>query len=140
MPEQTLSDLHKKQEHDLIVELIHQEIENDGTYYYDLEDFASLIDRINEIKGWNEGERTEGEWAALAHSEISEAFESYRDGEALIYVSSTGKPEGAAIEYVDAMIRILHWFKRHGVDPRKAMQMKIEYNLTRPYRHGGKKA
>ena len=138
---QPMTEAEKRQrEHDLMLELIQEEVSNDGVYYYDLEDLASLINRINEIKGWNEGERSEAEWAALAHSEISEAFESYRNGEALIYTSSAGKPEGAAIEYADALIRILHWFKRHGVDPRKAMQMKIEYNLTRPYRHGGKKA
>src|SRR5690606_16340268 len=123
-----------------MLELIQEEVSNDGVYYYDLEDLASLINRINEIKGWNEGERSEAEWAALAHSEISEAFESYSNGEVLIYVSSSGNTECAAIEYANARIRILHWFKRHGVDPSKAMQMKNEYNLTRPYRHGGKKS
>lgn len=102
-----------------------------------------LANEINQIcidKGWNEDieERTEGDWAALAHTEISEAFESHRNGEPPLW-SKDGKPEGAAVEYIDCMIRILHWFAVHKIDPDEIMRIKLDYNRTRPYRHGGKK-
>lgn len=45
-----------------------------------------------------------------------------------------------AVEYADALIRILHWFGYHGLDPDSFVARKIEYNQTRPYRHGGKVA
>lgn len=97
---------------------------------------------VNADKGWNEGldNRTEGDWAALAHSEISEAFEEYRDGRPHVYLGAGQKPEGAAVEYIDCIYRILHWFAWHKIDPDEVFQMKLEYNKTRPYRHGGKQA
>lgn len=104
----------------------------------DIDQVAVVIDEINESKGWNV-DRDEAEWAALAHTEISEAFESYRNGEPLMF-ERDGKPEGAAIEYADLLIRVLHWFIRHDIEPSEALRAKMLYNCTRPFRHGGKKA
>lgn len=112
-------------------------------YYLDwtLLEWSSIIDDICDLKGWNEEEKTQGDWAILVMTEISEAFEEYRKnrepGE--IYHSSDGKPEGMAIEYADALIRILHWFEYHDLDPRYFMIKKLRYNITRPHRHGGKR-
>lgn len=103
-----------------------------------LDDLAALIDKINEMKGWNTQDRTEGDWAALAHSEISEAFESFRNNERKIWVGAKGKPEGMAIEYADAIIRILHWFHTHNVSVEDCLRRKIAYNIGREYLHGGK--
>lgn len=107
-----------------------------------LEDWMEEIFLINEQKGWNEDafDKSEGDWAALAHSEISEAFEACRNGLPLHFIDgdNENKPEGAAVEYVDCIIRILHWFKVRGICPSEVMHDKIEYNKTRPYRHGGK--
>ena len=97
-----------------------------------------LINQINEMKGWNTINRSEGDWASLAHSEISEAFKSFRNNEKLVWFNEDGKPEGAAIEYADAMIRILHWFNRRGINPMYAIATKIRYNISRPQFHGGK--
>jgi len=47
-----------------------------------------------------------------------------------------GKPEGHAVELADAMIRIADWFGRHGWDLEEIIRIKMEYNETRPYRHG----
>ena len=34
---------------------------------------------------------------------------------------------------------IINWVWAQGIDPEKLMELKHDYNLTRPYRHGGKK-
>ncbi len=105
-----------------------------------LNDLAKLIDQINEEKGWNANNRTQGDWAALAHTEISEAFESFRNKEEMIWFRDyDGKPEGMAIEYADALIRILHWFHCHDMDVVEAIRLKVNYNITRDFMHGGKR-
>lgn len=48
------------------------------------------------------------------------------------------KPEGVAVEIADCIIRILDWCGHDGVDIDDIIRRKIEYNRTRPYRHGGK--
>jgi NTP pyrophosphatase (non-canonical NTP hydrolase) len=50
------------------------------------------------------------------------------------------KPEGFASEAADAVIRIMDMCQGLGVDLEHAINLKHEYNKTRPYRHGGKKA
>ena len=105
-----------------------------------LSDLSREIGEWAQEKGWNDRPRTEGDWAALTHTEISEAFESYRNGEELYWEREDGKPEGAASENVDAIIRILHWFDIHGIDPDMVMEKKMAYNYQRSYRHGNKKA
>lgn len=131
-----------KQQADVVLEL---QREIDLLNLEVLNEIAFVIDRICEAKGWNDEERSEAEWAALAHTEISEAFEEYRKGTMKLYFepdphSMRGKPEGMAIEYADALIRILHWFHQHNISAATAMRLKMEYNTLRPYRHGGKKA
>ena len=49
------------------------------------------------------------------------------------------KPEGVAVELADAIIRILDYCAFAGIDIEKALEIKHEYNKSRPYRHGGKK-
>ena len=87
--------------------------------------------------GWWENKRPFPEIVALCHSEISEAMESFRNGEALVYIKD-GKPEGQAVELCDAVIRVLDWFGSEGLDMEHVMRLKHEYNKTREYRHGGK--
>lgn len=49
------------------------------------------------------------------------------------------KPEGELIELADAVIRIADTCENRGWDLEQAIQMKMQYNKTRPYKHGGKK-
>ena len=75
---------------------------------------------------------------ALIHSEISEATEEVRNGMDM-YIGPEGKPEGEAVELADAVIRIADYFGLNGWDLDNIVRQKMDYNATRPYRHGGKR-
>jgi len=78
---------------------------------------------------------------ALIHSEISESLEEYRDNmlQAGIYFSGNGKPEGFGIELADAVIRIFDLAEYLQIDIQECIEVKMDYNKTRPLRHGGKR-
>lgn len=109
-------------------------------------------------KGWWDGpERNFGEQVALMHTELSEAFEEYRkyglQDESLLYTDirrvenvplfaniDGNKPEGIAAEFADVLIRIFDTCQRYGIPLVEALEAKMDYNKSRPYRHGGKLA
>lgn len=79
--------------------------------------------------GWWESDRSFGEICALIHSELSEALEEYRSGNPNIYVITPQgitpitpedwngeKPEGIAVELDDAVIRILDYMGKEGIE------------------------
>lgn len=74
----------------------------------------------------------------LVHSEVSEALEDYRDGTMITVVNNDGKPEGFPSELADILIRILDLCGALGIDLETEVKIKMAYNATRPYRHGGK--
>lgn len=102
-----------------------------------LNELAAKINENAQVHGWWDNERTFGDIVALYHSELSEALEAYRNHETMMHFVD-GKPEGVAVEMIDCVIRILDWCSQVGIDVDKVMQTKMEYNETRPYRHGGK--
>lgn len=77
---------------------------------------------------------------ALMHSELSEALESFRNQEPLLWFDhdKNCKPEGVAAEYADVVIRILSDCGERGIDLNDAIELKMAYNKSRPYKHGGK--
>lgn len=128
------------------------------------------IDRIHDMakaKGWWEvtskslSVSEKMSKLMLIVGEISEASEEVRKGTPIVYwntptgmvtLQDTGggfnlrvgdelmKPEGEAVELADAMIRIMDYAGFRGWPLEKIIAMKVEYNATRPFRHGGKLA
>ena len=107
----------------------------------DITEFMHEVHNTAIDHGWWNTDRNFGEMIALMHTELSEAFEEYRNGHPYtqIYMED-GKPEGVPIELADVIIRILDFCGRHEIDIALALRMKANYNDSRPYRHGGKLA
>lgn len=100
-------------------------------------------------KGWWNDGRTFGDMIALAHSELSEALEEFRDGHLDVYFPTPigvdpidgliiVKPEGASVEFADLFIRMLHTCAHYGWNLEELYELKMAYNEKRPFRHGGK--
>lgn len=81
-------------------------------------------------KEWHDKPRSFGEAVSLIHAEVSEALEADRRNE--------GK-ERVAEEFADVCIRIFDASTEFGLDLATAITTKMEYNKTRPVKHGGKK-
>ena len=113
--------------------------------------------------GWWETDRELPEILMLIVSELSEALEEYRAGRPMAWHECSAedgdladyecekvkecaymgacpykerKPEGIAVEVIDALIRILDWCGKEGIDVEALVKEKHEYNKIRPYKHG----
>lgn len=97
--------------------------------------------QIAEDHGFHDVNRTFGDTCALIHSEISEAYEAFRkDGRHSFYTEVDGKPEGTAVELLDAVIRIFDTLQGEcgltAAEVVGVLAQKMEYNRTRPFMHG----
>lgn len=76
----------------------------------------------------------------LAIGELCEAHEELRSGHGLAEVyyneENPNKPEGFPVEIADAQIRLLDLTEATGNDTDYHMNLKHEFNETRPVRHG----
>ena len=107
----------------------------------DIKELQIAAHAIAVSTGWWDEERNIGELLALVHSEVSEALEEWRIDEDLAVIRMEGdKPVGFAVELADTLIRICDLCEAVGVDLNAALKIKMAYNSTRPWRHGGKRA
>jgi NTP pyrophosphatase (non-canonical NTP hydrolase) len=97
---------------------------------FSIKDLIRVCHRIAIKKGWWDVERNDAELIALMHSELSEALEAMRNHDF--------KKDDVAEELADCCIRIFDYCGARNIDLEKAIFKKIEYNETRPYRHGKK--
>ena len=93
--------------------------------------------RIAKAHGWHDEERNDGECIALMHSELSEALEALRNGNP----KDSHCPEFSSVEVelADVIIRIMDYAGYRDLDIAGAIVAKMEYNRSRPIKHGGKK-
>ena len=95
-------------------------------------------------RGWHDSPRSIGDLIALGHSELSEALEAFRSRGCAAWRREDGKPEGIMSELADVVIRLgdmTELMRREGLVEQtlgEAIAEKMAFNLTRPYRHGGK--
>lgn len=77
----------------------------------------------------------------LIHSEVSEALEDYRDDKMQMAYQDVGygnKPIGFPSELADVLIRIVDLAAHLNIDLDEAVRIKMEFNKTRPHKHGRK--
>ena len=107
----------------------------------DIKELQIAAHAIAVDRGWWEEDRNVGELLALVHSEVSEALEEWRIDEGLAVIRMEGdKPVGFAVELADTLIRICDLAESASIDLNAALKIKMAYNSTRPWRHGGKRA
>lgn len=104
----------------------------------------------NTDKGWHpDPVRTFGEECALLHSEISEMLEVFREigfetRDVIVphpqsHATTLLKPNDVASEFADLLIRLLHYCHVHEINLPAEFRRKMDFNWTRPYRHGNKR-
>lgn len=111
----------------------------------DLRDIQKAVWRTAEEHGWHKENDSIPVKLVMIHSEVSEALEEYRNTPPecevshLYYKDSSAKPEGFGVELADIVIRVLDLAEMVGADLTDLILTKMEYNESRPYRHGGKR-
>jgi len=113
-----------------------------------LNELAKKIHKNAVEKGWYDPPKTILEACMLFITEIAEAVEElrkntppfyYDPNERITTAHPLRKPEGWAVELCDAVIRILDTLAAEDIDIDKLVKLKMDYNATRPRRHGGKR-
>jgi NTP pyrophosphatase (non-canonical NTP hydrolase) len=74
---------------------------------------------------------------AVWKDELDEAYDEHIQKKGMKEVFYRGQePCGIPIELADCIILIMSTCGRYGIDLAEAIRIKMEYNKTRPYKHG----
>ncbi len=106
----------------------------------DIHKLVQVSGEIAKDKGWHDKGTTFGDRLALIHSEVSEVLEAFREYGMIekTWQREDGKPEGVVYELADIIIRVADLSYYYGLDLHTAINKKLDFNSTRPHRHGGK--
>jgi len=113
-----------------------------------LNSLAEHVWKTAQSKGFHDEPVPMSVSAANLHSEVSELWESYRNGilqkpcDKAEKMKALGLPELTCLEeeLADVVIRALDTARENGVDIARAVEAKDAYNQTRPHKNGGKAA
>ena len=78
------------------------------------------------------------ECLCFIQSEVSEAFEAYRDGKMQLETADDGKPIGFPSELADIILVVVDLAYFRGIDLDAVVRAKMTYNSTRPFKNGRK--
>ncbi len=100
------------------------------------DELASIHHQHMVLKGFWDSPRTDAELIVQIHGEVSEIWDALRHGNPSD--DKIQKFSGAEAEAADTILRLMDAADQRGWRVAEALVAKMQYNLSRPYKHGKK--